>query len=85
MRLTIDIEPDPDARDTWIATCLELGVTSRAVMPQIALSSVANAVRAVVSETMAARRLVDASAGIEVMREIAAGYAALRQSSGGAQ
>ena len=45
MRLTIDIDRDPEHPGTWVARCLELDVTSAASEPDRALVAVASAVR----------------------------------------
>lgn len=75
IRLTINIKPDPEHPTSWVATCLELGVVSASLTPQLALTALANAVRLVVNSVMDQRRMLNAADGIEVMREIAAGYA----------
>lgn len=82
IRLTINIGPDPE-RQSWVAECLELGVSSNGLTPQLVFSSLANAVRAMVNNTLEQRRMVDPSAGVDVMHEIARGYAASKSRSSG--
>jgi hypothetical protein len=59
-----------------VATCHELGTVSAARTPHDALVAIAGAVRCVVSGILETRGTP--GAGLEVLREIAAGYAAQR-------
>lgn len=83
MRLTVDIAPDAEHPTAWVATCLELGVSSAGLTPQLAFSALASVIRLTVNSITAERQMRDSGAGIEVMREIAHGYALTRQAQDG--
>lgn len=76
-RFTIDVSPDPEHPSAWVATCHELGSTSAARTPHGALAALGGAVKLVVGGILEARGTP--GSGLEVLREIAAGYAAQRR------
>lgn len=79
LRLTIDVAPGDSPFGAWTAVCRELGCTGTGTTPHGAVAGLAKAMSFVVQGILDVRGTLDA--GLDVLREIATGYAAQRDES----
>jgi hypothetical protein len=79
MRLTIDVAPGDSPFGSWVSICHELGCTGNSSTPHGAVAGLAKAMNAIVQGILDMRGTPDA--GLDVIREIATGYAEQRRES----